>query len=379
MASSKKNKSNASRMKQGNLYSFFAPKKASTPSATKAVNAGKASQKSPDAASLVRHSSSSTSNSTALKSEKWKMVKLNMKIAVFWPDDRQYYPAAVKKESNDRTRWLLEYDDGDTEWVNLKTEKFRFIDDDEVEDEVPKQDTKKRRRIEEEDEEEFEFVGGDEEEDDDEMEYIEEKEESDNQWLSDTDNEETLQSKKTKKASNKRPKVTEHKISSSSPPASMASDSCSISRGATPTPKSLASFSAFSASKTPGSPNRVTPPSSLRKSTTSIAVDDPENWNGEKALPYVRDVVNPLGAHLHNHLEFLRNPKDANGRIPGEPGYSARTLRVDTNELRRHYNSANNKTKALSPGVQQWWDMKAQYFDTILLFKTGKRLFASAS
>lgn len=102
-----------------------------------------------------------------------------------------------------------------------------------------------------------------------------------------------------------------------------------------------------------------------------VLADSLEMGNGDKALPYLRDTVNPPGSHVHNHLKFLRSPRDANGRSPGEVGYNPRTLKVDYKELQRHYNPTNT-SKPVPPAVQQWWELKAQYFDTILLFKTGK-------
>ena len=372
-AAKKKNKPDARRMKQGNLFSFFtkvSPKtKQSKPTnATPQVS----SSKETSSAASIRVPSRSTPTSSTSNNRNWSKVKLNSRLAVFWPDDKKYYPAVVKKESSDRTRFLLEYEDGDVEWVNLKTEKFRFIDDDDYEEgeeeevdmgeeaqaeKASKQQAKKRRRIQEEDsDEEFEFEMDAAEEDADEL--MDCDEEVDDQWLVSDEDESgpTIRKKgSNKNKSSKKPKITEHKISSSSPQASMTTvspKSSSTPKSSTPEPTSLANFSAFSASQTPRS-HQVTPPAPARPADSDAVVDDPDNWNGEKAIPYVRDAVNPVGAHLHNHLEFLRNPKDANGRSRGDPGYNPRTLKVDMNELKRHYNPPNNKSKALSPGVQQ--------------------------
>ena len=82
---------------------------------------------------------------------------------------------------------------------------------------------------------------------------------------------------------------------------------------------------------------------------------------------YQRDIVNPAGSHVHNHLKFLMPEyrRDAKRRSMSDAGYEKRTLWVDRAELEKHCGK-------LTDGVQQWWDLKAQYYDTVLLFKTGK-------
>lgn len=72
------------------------------------------------------------------------------------------------------------------------------------------------------------------------------------------------------------------------------------------------------------------------------------------------------GAHLHNHLSFLQHPRDNQGRQPSDPDYDPRTLKVNALEWER-FNGGK-----MTDAVQQWWDLKSQYFDTVLLFKTGE-------
>ena len=50
-------------------------------------------------------------------------------------------------------------------------------------------------------------------------------------------------------------------------------------------------------------------------------------------IPYINGAVNPVGAHIHNHLMFLREPKDKQSRPVYSPDYDAHTLKVDFNEL----------------------------------------------
>ena len=93
----------------------------------------------------------------------------------------------------------------------------------------------------------------------------------------------------------------------------------------------------------------------------------PSSCTAATPLAYEQGVVNPPGSHVHNHLNFLRQPRDAQNRPPTHPDYDGRTLRVQQEDWKKH-----NNGKAMSEGTKQWWDLKAQYFDTVLLFKTGK-------
>ena len=47
-------------------------------------------------------------------------------------------------------------------------------------------------------------------------------------------------------------------------------------------------------------------------------------------------------------------------------------MRVNEADWKKHNTDKEGKGKPMSDGVRQWWDLKAQYFDTVLLFKTGK-------
>uniref|UniRef100_A0A1B0F0L9 DNA mismatch repair protein n=1 Tax=Phlebotomus papatasi TaxID=29031 RepID=A0A1B0F0L9_PHLPP len=66
---------------------------------------------------------------------------------------------------------------------------------------------------------------------------------------------------------------------------------------------------------------------------------------------------------LHNKLEFLKaeNIRDAKKRRPDHPDYDPNTLYVPDSFM-----------KNLTPGMYQWWVMKAQHNDCVILFKVGK-------
>lgn len=380
-------------MKQENLFSFFkkiSPKSKTPNSSVAATHRSKptapSSQDTKTNAAVVGRN---TSKSPVVANTQFSKVKVNMKIAVLWPDDNQYYAAIVAKERQDG-KHFLEYEDGEKEWIDLRHEKLRFIDNDLdlEEDEEPEEDpagsnVAKKRPWSDDSDEEFEMDDASEEDDEDgEMEYAAEEEETDKRWLASSEGDEQWdarqQKERVRKQSNKKPKVTQYTVFDSShhsatkvTPRLSCAPSSSTPSGATVTPKSLELFSAHSASKESTSAlQRVSPPSLARLAGATTEADG-ETWDGERALPYRVGETNPAGSHVHHHLKFLQNLKDANGRSPEQLGYSPRTLKVDKQELLRHYSTGKQK-KELSPGVDQWWNVKSQYFDTVLLFKTGK-------
>ncbi|CAB9531459.1 TUDOR [Seminavis robusta] len=57
-------------------------------------------------------------------------VKVGSQVAVFWPEDDQYYAATVvehRDSSTHRKPLYIEYDDGDAEWIDLSEHVFRPI------------------------------------------------------------------------------------------------------------------------------------------------------------------------------------------------------------------------------------------------------------
>ena len=113
-------------------------------------------------------------------------------------------------------------------------------------------------------------------------------------------------------------------------------------------------------------PRGVTPLSNLTmKSPLSTS---PRSASKPTKVPMpLPGVVNQAGTHLHNHYTFLHPHKrcDGRNRPMSHPEYDPRTLKVDYREIER-------VSKKLTPAQEQWWNIKAQYADTILLFKTGK-------
>jgi DNA mismatch repair protein MSH6 len=80
---------------------------------------------------------------------------------------------------------------------------------------------------------------------------------------------------------------------------------------------------------------------------------------GEKAA--MKATVYRFGEHAHNHMDFLRDRRDASGKRPGDDGFDPTTLWMPASHL-----------KDCTPGQQQWWELKAKNMDAILCFKMGK-------
>ena len=140
-SSAKNTPSSGKNLKQGTLFSFFSKKPESTDKPPAKVDpkrpaASVVSTPTPSKASSVTPSteaSNATSASTNVAiQQEWERVSVGMRIAVFWKDDGKYYEAKVtgQKNKNLRSEFLLQYDDGDTERIDLATEKFRFLEED---------------------------------------------------------------------------------------------------------------------------------------------------------------------------------------------------------------------------------------------------------
>jgi hypothetical protein len=63
-----------------------------------------------------------------------KMPTVLQRIGVYWELDNAWYPGTVSKIQNEDF-YLIDYDDGESEWLPLAEHRFRFIDDDENKDE----------------------------------------------------------------------------------------------------------------------------------------------------------------------------------------------------------------------------------------------------
>ena len=326
--------SGTKKMKQINLFTFFSKSRASAVAA-----------KAPDAPTQSPTSDAPTKPAAAAsapsKPQLWQQVSIGTRIEVFWPDDNTYYAATVTGQRYaGKSVFTLSYDDGEVERVDLSTEQFRLL-----KDEKKKPASKKRRIQEDSEEEEFELEdtaseAGDESayEQDDAAEEPDDDEDED-QWMVTDDEQETTKASKDKK----KPRFQVTQVKSASKPAA----------------KKL-------------KPNVTTPirPASNQTAskptvTPSTGLLSPAAGTQGSPLPYVEGALNPAGSHLHHHLKFLQNPRDSQGRTKDDPNYDPHTLKVDYKEFDR-------LKQKVSQANRQWWEIKSQYFDTVLFFKTGK-------
>eukprot|EP00977_Amphora_coffeiformis_P005098 scaffold1071_cov166-Amphora_coffeaeformis.AAC.6 len=355
-------------MKQGTLFSFFAKKpEASTNADAKekkkpTMTATGAPPSSSNKKSASSPAITSTANTNSNNSEPSKQpdpeLRIGSQLEIFWPDDKTWYKAVVREQRGGRTS--VEYeDDGTEEWIRLSNEQWRTV--------PTKESAPKRRRIlepESESEEEMEFDDAADDEsafEEPENNDEEEEDEDEENWIvpddyDDEEDEEEEAPKKKKKASKTPAVVVKRHPTSSSTPANKTR------------PVSVTSvLSTTSSMTTPktrhGSASFVTPPSACSPSAPTGTFNPHVS---ETPLPFVDKALNVAGAHVHNHLNFLRNPVDAAGRPPTHADYDPRTLRVVEADWKRIMQ------KPMTDAVLQWWELKSQYFDTVLLFKTGK-------
>jgi len=352
------------------------------------------------------------------------LIKVGTRLSVFWPDDKEYYPAkvtSIKRDSESIVTTLF-YDDGEVETVDLVGEKFKFLDDtvskktkvDNKEDLDEESSvvnctaigSKKKRHILEDSEEEFESDENDGEESDA-SEFIAPEESDDNDDEDElttmiTDEEDQDEDAKSSKLGRKRLCVTmvgnsakKRKSSGSQIVAKSPEDERSKKSPSNTqdidTKNRFASFiTPPPKGKLPGtqfkrfdddSPKKTIPvprsddnfPHSCRKITPSpsFKLDSIEVTKAvqDKKIPLpLPGVVNTAGTHYHNHFSFLLPSKrrDLHNRAMTDDKYNPRTLRVDYGEIERV-----TKSK-ITPASRQWWEIKSQYADTLLLFKTGK-------
>jgi DNA mismatch repair protein MSH6 len=129
----------------------------------------------------------------------------------------------------------------------------------------------------------------------------------------------------------------------------------------TPYSKSSSAPSSGSDSKSSGATpmmvmhmNTITPGSTKRKDRE---IDSPTE---EVGLP---EGVYGAGNHDHDTCDFLKpaNIRDKDKNRPDHPAYNPRSVYVPVDFLQKQ-----------TPGMKQWWLLKAVNMDTVLFFKVGK-------
>jgi DNA mismatch repair protein MSH6 len=393
--------------KQGTLFSFFAkkpsPAKKACASSSKTlasklpVRPSSSTQKDHSKQSKFETNGSKKIKNKSKQEDLLRRVSVGSTLSIYWPDDKKYYNAKVTSMGNSGSAVTLLYDDGEVETVDLSGERFKVLSEttteaagsptSEAQEPVPvtqESSKKKRRVIEDESEEEFEFEDDVEDGDSDASEFIaddvsEDEEDLDESVMITDEDEEKIIDLKTRK----RVRVSEVKNPYEKPSKKVATVDAKRAKSAsfvTPPPKKKANLSSnsFAAFASPRSLNKFQSPSQPRNLSTNDltplpSLKSPHKSQSQKAvgtripLP-IEKTVNSAGTHYHNHFSFLldENRRDAKNRLVSHPEYDRRTLRIDYEEIRK---VTKNK---ITPASEQWWKIKSQYADTILLFKTGK-------
>ncbi|GAX27289.1 hypothetical protein FisN_23Lh144 [Fistulifera solaris] len=74
-------------------------------------------------------------NDSDLRNCELAEIKVGIRVAVWWPDDRRYYEGVVSKKQPEASwrPFYLEYDDGEAEWIDFRQHKFKIlrVDDEE--------------------------------------------------------------------------------------------------------------------------------------------------------------------------------------------------------------------------------------------------------
>ena len=396
--------------KQGSLFSFFSKKEKppkcteppiqpsllSVPSSSNAPLSGTEPAKMPTSYSQnvpPRSAPPNSSSGKPLSNE----VKIGDSIEVYWAEDDEWYQAKVMKQKQTTSTYFIQYIiDGQSEWIDLSTESFRLFAGN-------KGGSQKRRIL---------TVDDDNDDCSDENEYVpsssDDEAESafneDDQWMVTDDEDEVAPNNKKQKTNSKLAvRTTDSKVQRKQNKAEKKSSSAmpSLSQFVAPVTVTQHSYSGIGkttpstqpVTKTLTTPQHITPMTFASgelsaKSRTSFGSATPMENSCHKLIttplataksmtqPAKRSetspvpnfevgALNPAGSHVHNHLPFLQHPHDSSGRSSEDPQYDARTLQVQERDWIRIVG------KKMTDAVKQWWDLKAMYFDTVLLFKTG--------
>jgi hypothetical protein len=393
------------KLKQGSLFSFFSKKPKNDGSATcsqqpslssaACASTEDAAVVAPAALTLASSSTPASghneSRQTSLSSDSSKKpqaeapplackVRIGDLVQVYWEDDNEWYTAKVlKQRPNSNFFWLEYVDDDDAEWLDLSASTFRPFNDKSM----------KKRRTRDNDnannegfDDEMSVGSGEASAYEEESGLEDDEEEDEDQWMvSDAEDADEPKPPAKKK---RLFKVTMMECKKSSAQKASSSPTLRTPKTVTPglthssepkktPPLTQLSYTTPSASSSAKSERRLSASSSFKPSSDastelpgSATKAFGTKCDKSPSPPmFVKGAVNPAGSHVHHHLRFLREPRDAKGRSPGEPDYDPRTLTVVEREWERVCGSK------MTNAVVQWWDLKRQYFDTVLLFKTG--------
>ena len=337
-------------------------------------------------------------------------VQVKDRIAIFWPNDDEWYEGVVADYDSTKKQHIINYDDGQVEHLNLANEKFKILkgassggsnkrsqedgdgveEDDDDDDENIKRPrkakvgaNKKNKSVINDDDEEAEWdgemsdkeSGSDEEHDGSDASFVvsdDDEEEDSDESFDDDESEDSWSAKKRKRSSlsKSKSKSKSKKVSSKSsrkPPIDNSSDKVyqstpssvsMVPSTVTPGQRSAGSSIFSSVSKSLSTPKHL----SLTPASVGVNSTRASNEAMEEDGPVEVGGVFSAGHHEHDDWLFLtENRKDSYGRSPDHPEFNPRTLFVPKVILEKQ-----------TPAMEQWWDFKSRNLDTVLFFKVGK-------
>ena len=128
----------------------------------------------------------------------------------------------------------------------------------------------------------------------------------------------------------------------------------------TPTKRPAPSISSFASSPV-STPSKLPRSSSTPKSTPKRQRTSEAGLDDDKLSEKKGAVILNAGEHAHDNTEWMIHPRDKYKHLPSDPKYDPTSLFVPSDYLRGCTN-----------GMKQWWAVKQQAFDCVLLMKVGK-------
>ncbi|KAJ3677409.1 hypothetical protein LUZ60_003133 [Juncus effusus] len=340
--------------KQSQITAFFSnptPKSTSTPSPSPSESA-KQKNKPPLSIPPSQTPSPPTKPKTPPSSEAkpHKVDVIGKRVKVYWPLDKAWYTGEVKSYDKSSNKHLIQYEDGESEAVELEKEKIEWVEEEPV---------KKLRRLrklsdsveaESKNENEFDCMDDDDSSDEDWGKNAQKEEsngdsESEGVELDEEEEEEEVVTKSRKRRSVSSSQTTGKKKKLD---VSKMGISKKFNFDGAGEKNLLKKKENLDVSKS--SPVLKT---SINQSSNKVIIND-TNLSGEAAERF--------GKREYEKFKFLgEGRKDAKGRKCGDPNYDPRTLYLPPDFV-----------KGLSGGQRQWWEFKAQHMDKVLFFKMGK-------
>ena len=128
-----------------------------------------------------------------------------------------------------------------------------------------------------------------------------------------------------------------------------------------PAPSSVSVSVAALSSSPASTPSKLMRSTSTPNSTPKRQRTSEAGLDEDKLLEKKGAVILNAGEHAHDNIEWMIHPRDKYNHLPSDPNYDPTSFYVPPAYL-----------KECTNGMKQWWAVKQQTFDCILLMKVGK-------